>query len=94
MPKKEPKASAPADPASTPEPVQPSFEQSMSRLGEIVEQLEQGEQPLEESLRLFEEGMRLARSSQQVLNRAEQRVEELLSVTDEGQPVVREMGED
>ena len=40
-----------------------SFEDSIRRLGEIVEALENGELPLEESLRLFEEGVKLAPSS-------------------------------
>jgi len=69
----------------------PSFEDSIRRLGEIVETLENGELPLEESLRLFEEGVKLARASQAKLDRAEKRVEELLGIDEEGNPVVREM---
>lgn len=69
----------------------PSFESSVQRLGQIVERLEQGELPLEESLALFEEGVRLARASQAQLDRAEKRVEELLTVDEEGNPVVREL---
>ena len=38
-----------------------SFEESMARLEEIVTQLEKGEAPLEESLKLFEEGTGLVR---------------------------------
>jgi exodeoxyribonuclease VII small subunit len=68
-----------------------SFEDSIRRLSEIVETLEGGELPLEESLRLFEEGIKLARTSQGVLDRAEKRVEELLSVDEHGNPVVREI---
>lgn len=66
-----------------------SFEQSIHRLGEIVERLEGGELPLEESLALFEEGMRLSRASQSVLNAAEKRVEELLRFDERGEPVVK-----
>lgn len=69
----------------------PSFEQSIRRLSEIVETLEGGELPLEDSLRLFEEGVKLARSSQATLDKAEKRVEELLSVDEHGNPVVREL---
>jgi exodeoxyribonuclease VII small subunit len=69
----------------------PSFEDSIRRLSEIVETLESGELPLEESLRLFEEGVTLARSSQATLDAAEKRVEELLSVDEDGNPVVREL---
>jgi exodeoxyribonuclease VII small subunit len=68
-----------------------SFEESIRRLGEIVEALENGELPLEDSLRLFEEGVKLARASQAKLDGAEKRVEELLSVDESGNPVVREI---
>ena len=68
-----------------------AFEQSIRRLGEIVDTLEEGDLPLEESLELFEEGVKLARQSQAVLDRAEKRVEELLSVDDEGNPITREI---
>lgn len=66
-----------------------SFEDSVKRLTEIVERLESGDLPLEDSLRLFEEGIQLARSSQARLDAAEQRVEELLGVDENGEPVVR-----
>lgn len=67
------------------------FEQSLKRLGEIVEKLEGGDLGLEDSLSLFEEGVRLARLAQQKLDAAERRVEELLSIDAEGKPVVREL---
>lgn len=69
----------------------PSFEASLGRLGQIVEELESGELSLERSLELFEEGVRLARTSQAKLDQAERRVEELLSVDENGNPVVREL---
>ena len=69
----------------------PSFEDSVRRLGEIVEALESGEPPLEQSLRLFDEGMRLAKASQKKLDLAEKRVEELLGIDEDGEPVVREI---
>ena len=71
-----------------------TFENAIQRLGEIVESLEQGEQPLEESIALFEEGMTLAKSSQEILDRAERRIEELLGVDAQGKPVVRELEPD
>jgi exodeoxyribonuclease VII small subunit len=71
-----------------------TFEQAISRLGEIVDSLEEGEQPLEESIALFEEGMTLAKSSQEILDRAERRIEELLGVDGQGKPVVREIEPD
>lgn len=72
-------------------PAAPTFEESIRRLGEIVEKLEQGDLPLEASLALFEDGVRLARASQAELDRAEKRVEELLSVSEAGTPVTREI---
>jgi exodeoxyribonuclease VII small subunit len=66
-----------------------SFEESTRRLTAIVEQLEGGELPLEQSLALFEEGVRLARAAKARLDRAEQRVEELLRIDPDGKPVVR-----
>jgi len=71
-----------------------SFERAIQRLGEIVESLEEGDQPLEESIALFEEGMALAKSSQDILDRAERRIEELLGVDAQGKPVVREIDPD
>jgi exodeoxyribonuclease VII small subunit len=67
-----------------------SFEESARRLGAIVEELEGGDLPLERSLQLFEEGIRLARAAQARLDRAEKRVEELLGVDAQGRPVVRD----
>jgi exodeoxyribonuclease VII small subunit len=66
-----------------------SFEDAIRRLGHIVEQLERGDLPLEASLRLFEEGVALARVSQRRLDRAERRIEELLGVDADGTPVTR-----
>jgi exodeoxyribonuclease VII small subunit len=65
------------------------FEASIQRLGEIVETLEAGELPLEESLKLFEEGVKLARGSQKVLDDAEQRVEQLLGIDESGETISR-----
>lgn len=69
-----------------------SFEASVQRLSQIVEKLEAGELPLEQSLQLFEEGIRLARVAQERLDHAEERVEELLSVDAQGRPVLRAIG--
>jgi len=59
------------------------FEQVMERLQSVVEQLEQGDLPLEESLAMFEEGVRLSRAGAKRLDGAERRVEELLAAGDE-----------
>jgi exodeoxyribonuclease VII small subunit len=70
-----------------------SFEASTDRLTKIVEELESGELPLERALALFEEGVRLARSAQERIERAERRVEELLAVDSDGKPLVRPLDE-
>lgn len=54
------------------------FETAMSRLEEIVTTLEGGELPLEQSLKLFEEGVKLARICTARLEEAERKVEVLL----------------
>ena len=54
------------------------FEASLSRLEEIVRSLEGGELPLEQSLKLFEEGIKLARICNARLEEAERKVEVLL----------------
>ncbi len=75
----------------TGERAEASFEDAVRRLGEIVDRLEGGDLPLEESLKLFEEGVRLARASQARLDAAEKRVEELLGIDADDNPVVREL---
>ena len=59
------------------------FEEVMGRLQTVVEQLEEGDLPLEQSLAMFEEGVRLSRAGAKRLDEAERRVEELLAAGDE-----------
>jgi len=54
------------------------FELAMRDLEELVERLEQGDLPLEESLAAFERGVMLTRACQTALKEAEQKVEILL----------------
>lgn len=54
------------------------FEKAMSRLNRIVSSLEKGDLPLEESLRLFEEGVQLSRYCSERLSEAEQRIQVLV----------------
>ncbi len=56
-----------------------SFEQSMKRLEEIVKQLECGNLPLEDSLKIFEEGTAIVRKSTAYLDAAEQKITKLIS---------------
>jgi len=55
------------------------FDDILTRLRALVERLESGNLPLEDSLRYFEEGMDLCRQGAAVLDKAEKRVEVLLS---------------
>ncbi len=54
------------------------FEESLERLEEIVKKMEAGEMTLEESLKAFEEGVRLSRLCAKKLDEADRRVEILL----------------
>ncbi len=74
----------PTKPPVTTDDPPASFEASIARLTQIVEQLEHGDLPLEESLKLFEEGVKLSRVSQERLDRAQKKVEELLRVDEAG----------
>ncbi len=51
-----------------------SFEQAMARLEELVSALENGKAPLDESLKLFEEGVSLVAGCKKQLDEAEQKV--------------------
>ncbi|MDD4913770.1 MAG: exodeoxyribonuclease VII small subunit [Methylococcales bacterium] len=54
------------------------FENAMEELEKLVEQMEQGDISLEESLKTFERGIKLTRTCQQALQDAEQKVQILL----------------
>jgi exodeoxyribonuclease VII small subunit len=56
----------------------PSFETALKQLEEIVQRLERGELALEESLKLYEEGVRLSRLCHAKLEEAEGRIELLV----------------
>jgi exodeoxyribonuclease VII small subunit len=58
-----------------------TFEEQFKRLEEIVELLDSGDAPLEELLKIFEEGMQLAKSLREFLNKAEQKVIEISGKT-------------
>jgi len=69
-----------------------SFEQAIGRLQEIVNCLERGECDLDESLKLFEEGAKLARICNDILDKAEQKVSLLLNA-DTGEETSFESGD-
>ena len=64
-----------------------TFESSLEELERIVRDLEQGELPLEKSLELFEQGVKLSRECQERLSQAERRIE-ILMRDNQGRPAV------
>src|SRR5919199_529466 len=70
-----------------------TFEASLAALEQIVRELERGDLPLEKSLELFEQGVRLSRECQERLQAAERRIEVLLR-DGEGGAVVGAFDED
>ena len=79
---------------------EPTFEQALGELEQVVQKLERGELPLEESLRLYEEGIRLSRLCHGKLEEAEGRIEVLLKDSrgepaqdKQGRPLTRPLAE-
>jgi exodeoxyribonuclease VII small subunit len=70
-----------------------TFEESMTRLDEIVKALEAGDVPLEESMKLFEEGTKLAAKCSALLDTAELKVSKLM-VGPDGAPVEEVVSDD
>jgi exodeoxyribonuclease VII small subunit len=54
-----------------------SFEKALEKLEKVVEELEAGDLSLDDSLKKYEEGIKLARACQGKLDKAKQRIEEL-----------------
>ena len=63
-----------------------SFEQAMKRMSEIVNELEDGNMKLEETLELFEEGVKLSKICREFLGNAAKKVEEIKSGNEEAAP--------
>ena len=57
---------------------QPNFEEAMLKLEEIVNELENGDVPLEQAIELFQEGIGLSGYCNQKLEQAERKIERLL----------------
>jgi len=66
------------------------FEKKLSRLEEIVTKMEGGDLSLEDSLKFFEEGVKLSRECNSQLAQAEQKVKLLLSVDASGVAVTED----
>ena len=56
---------------------QPSFEEALKKLEALAERIERGEIGLEESIKQYEQGMKLVAHCRAILTRAEQRIEKL-----------------
>lgn len=63
-----------------------TFEQNMQRLEQIVRAMERGDVPLEESLKLFQEGTGLVEACGKLLDKAELQVNKIATASD-GKPV-------
>ena len=61
---------------------QDTFERNLKQLEEVVARLEQGDLPLDEAMKLFEEGMRLSRMCSQRLTTVEQEIKKLVAEGD------------
>jgi len=72
------------------------FEESLARLEQLVQKMESGELSLEDSLKTFEEGIRLTRECQKALKDAEQKVRMLTEKNGdvEETPLDSESGQD
>ena len=70
------------------------FEKKLNRLEEIVQKMEKGELSLDESLKLFEEGVKLSRDCHGQLTTAEAQVKKLISVDANGNAVTEKFSAD
>ena len=61
------------------------FEQKIKRLEEVVQSMQKGDLSLDESLRLFEEGVKLSKECHLSLEQAQQKVQILMGVDEAGQ---------
>ena len=59
-----------------------TFEENMTRLEQIVRAMERGDVPLEESLKLFQEGTALVRACGKLLDEAQQQVTKIVTLAD------------
>jgi exodeoxyribonuclease VII small subunit len=70
------------------------FEKNLTKLEEIVKTMEKGEVSLDQSLKLFEEGVKLSRQCQEQLSQTETKVKKLLSVDPAGNAVTEDFDSD
>ncbi len=70
------------------------FEKKLNRLEEIVQKMEKGDLSLEDSLKLFEEGIKLSRDCHGQLSNAEAQVKKLVSIDNNGQAITEDFKTD
>jgi exodeoxyribonuclease VII small subunit len=82
------------DPSAEPPDQQPTFEQALAQLEEIVHELEEGQIGLNEALARYEQGVKLLRQCYELLQRAERKIELLSGLDAEGNPVTEPFRDD
>ena len=70
-----------------------TFEESMNRLEQIVRAMERGDVPLEESLKLFQEGTELVQTCTKLLDDAQLQIKKVMTATD-GSPVMEDFADE
>ncbi|MGZ3692550.1 MAG: exodeoxyribonuclease VII small subunit [Pseudobdellovibrio sp.] len=70
------------------------FEKKLSRLEEIVQKMEKGDLGLEDSLKLFEEGVKLSRECQTQLDKAEAQVKKLVGFDSSGKALTEDFSKE
>lgn len=66
------------------------FEKKLNRIEEIVSKMEKGDIPLEQSLKLFEEGIQLSRDCQTQLTEAENKIKILVGLDEQKKPITQD----
>lgn len=74
---------------ATPEAPQPTFEEALAELEQIVHDLEEGDTGLNEALARYEQGVKLLRHCHDLLEKAERKIELLSGVDAQGQPIAQ-----
>mgnify|MGYP000666345252 FL=1 len=62
-----------------------TFESQLQELNQIIEQMEQDDVGLEQSLKLYEKGVKLTRSCQKIIESAEQKIQQLMDQNSESE---------
>ena len=70
-----------------------TFEAAMQRLEQIVRAMERGDAPLDDSLKLFQEGTELVRSCAKMLDEAQLQIQKVMTAPD-GSPVMEDFADE